>query len=111
MNNTTCPLEIAKRLKEMGIQTKTSGFYVGVCHDTKGLPQAYDVYYSRRARWDTWPLIDAPQLHDLPEILKQIGDKKGWGQWVAFDYWKSICAMWFVDSPSTAWDYLNNLLD
>lgn len=121
----TCPLEIAKKLKSLGILLGNIDFYW--TKDVLKKNQIDLLYYKElfngtdKQNNEIFELEDvyqAPQLHDLPDILRQLVATKPRIVVDIFDLsnmwidtqWRQICNLW-LKSPKAAWEYLDNLLD
>ncbi len=111
-----CPLEIAKKLKSLGIVQDDPYF----CWVEQGGEWYLLDQTERIAQLNhDEPKMAAPQLHDLPDILRQLAELKkdyiekelniNYLSWVLFR-WNTISGLWF-HSPKKAWACFNNLLD
>lgn len=129
---TVCPLEIAKKLKAMGIEFKAEKWAADTRKGWKEYNQINGVFIpfegidlnddeieffdqqadaaGRMAGYNKGTPLAIPRLHDLPETLQLIGEKKDWQSNQSYKEWHKICRLW-LKSPEKAWEYLSTLLN
>lgn len=74
-----CSLELAKRLKELGVKQESLFIWIGEQPEKKGQKEHYDVY--RKDNWNTDALYDWVAAYTVAELGEMLVQVEVEGEW------------------------------